>query len=99
MLTCNKCQSAWTLHPIEDDPMRPLNVYCSENDTVEPARSWVRKTILGRPVERMENIPALPCFVARGFNRVQAIIDGNIPQRPLTLDEIKKYILNRRNKK
>jgi hypothetical protein len=63
MRTCKDCKMARKLHPVEDDPTKPLNIYCSENDTVEPARNWVLKKIgFNKLVDRMENIPALDCF-------------------------------------
>jgi hypothetical protein len=100
MPTCADCMAARKLHPVEENPMKPLNIYCSENDTVEPARNWVRKVLPGgKVIERMESIQALDCFVKIGYNRVQAIIDNNIPQRPLSLEEIRKYVVKKHGRK
>ena len=90
MLTCADCQAAKVIAKDESAFRKPYNILCRKHGTVEPAISFYIKE--GK--ERLGPIPALTCFIPPGYNRVQAIINNNIPQKPLSLDEIKKYVLS-----
>lgn len=92
MNTCADCKHHRNIQKDETSLCKPYNVLCVEKDIVEPAVSFYYKTS-GR--ECFGKIPALSCFVHPSYNRVHAIINSNVPKKPLSLDEIKQYVMKK----